>query len=81
MNEFNCNDPAFPCGFHPEGNSADQRGMSYRQWLIGQALAGACATITADAGWPAEKMARFCIARADAVIAEMSEPEEPTTLT
>jgi hypothetical protein len=32
--------PAFPVAYHPEGNSADQPGMSLRAWLAGQALAG-----------------------------------------
>jgi hypothetical protein len=29
---------AFPVGYHPEGNSADQQGMSLRDWFAGQAL-------------------------------------------
>lgn len=32
--------PAFPAGYHPEGNSADQYGMSLRDWFAGQALMG-----------------------------------------
>ena len=27
---------AFPVAYHPEGNSADQPGMSLRDWLAGQ---------------------------------------------
>lgn len=31
--------PAFPMGYHPDGNSADHEGMSLRDWFAGQALA------------------------------------------
>lgn len=31
---------AFPCGYHPDGNSADQGGMSLRDYLAGQVLVG-----------------------------------------
>ena len=29
---------AFPVGFHPEGNTADQNGMTLRDWFAGQAM-------------------------------------------
>lgn len=44
--------PAFPAGYHPEGNSADQHGMSLRDWLAGQALAGWLASYTPDEPHP-----------------------------
>lgn len=28
---------AFPCGYHRDGNSADQAGMTLRDWFAGQA--------------------------------------------
>ena len=32
--------PAFPMGYHPDGNSADHEGMSLRAWLAGKAMQG-----------------------------------------
>jgi hypothetical protein len=32
--------PAFPCGYHPEGNSADHFGMSLRDYFAAKALVG-----------------------------------------
>jgi hypothetical protein len=32
--------PAFPMGYHRDGNSADHGGMTLRDWFAGQALAG-----------------------------------------
>jgi len=29
---------AFPCGYHPEGNSADQSGMTLRDYFAAKAL-------------------------------------------
>lgn len=36
--------PAFPAGYHPEGNSADQHGMTLRDWFAGMALQGILAS-------------------------------------
>lgn len=44
MNTPNDGGPVFPCGYHPEGNSADQGGMSLRDWFAGQALQGMLAS-------------------------------------
>ena len=44
MNTPNDGDPVFPRGYHPEGNSADQGGMSLRDWFAGQALQGMLAS-------------------------------------
>jgi hypothetical protein len=54
--------PAFPCGFHPEGNSADQFGMTLRDWFAGQALAGA------ELNMPPSLTAADCYALADAML-------------
>ena len=58
--------PAFPMGFHPEGNSADTQGMSLRDWFAGQALA-----VLADPAscGEARPTARYCYEMADAFIA------------
>lgn len=34
---------AFPCGFSPEGNSADQHGMTLRAYVAAQVVKGFCA--------------------------------------
>ncbi len=39
MTKIDDGGPAFPAGYHPEGNSADQFGMTLRDWFAGQAMA------------------------------------------
>jgi hypothetical protein len=39
-NTTNDGGSAFPMGYHRDGNSADHQGMTLRDWLAGQALAG-----------------------------------------
>jgi hypothetical protein len=39
MNQpINDGGPAFPMGYHPEGNSADQFGMTLRDYFAGKAI-------------------------------------------
>jgi hypothetical protein len=40
MSETNDGGPAFLCGYHPEGNTADHAGMTLRDWFAGMALMG-----------------------------------------
>ena len=56
--------PAFPVNLNES-----QRGMSYRMWLIGQALAGACASNIPTS----EEAALYAITAADDVIKQLSE--------
>ena len=37
-NKINDGGPAFPMGYHPEGNSADQFGMTLRDYFAAAAL-------------------------------------------
>ena len=37
---INCGGAAFPMGYHPEGNSADQFGMTLRDYFAAAALQG-----------------------------------------
>ena len=62
---------AFPVGYHPEGNSADQPGMSLRDWFAGQALQGMMANpilLSADGEFRETNFA-MCYQCADAMIA------------
>ncbi len=57
--------PAFPVNLNES-----KRGMSYRMWLIGQALAGSCACENIP---DSDDAARFAIDASDAVIKQLSE--------
>lgn len=56
--------PAFAAGYHPNGNSADQSGMTLRDWFAGQAMIGMLASPNAR-NWCAEDSYVY----ADAMIA------------
>jgi hypothetical protein len=71
---------AFPCGFHPEGNSADQQGMSLRDWFAGQAMTS---FLWSDKAWRNKRLhevidvwggiAEDAYAMADAMLKERQE--------
>lgn len=61
--------PAFPCGYHPDGNSADQGGMSLRDWFAGQALVGVMASHRPGDDWPAKAAARQGVEPQDVIAA------------
>lgn len=63
-------EPAFPV--HPNGPIF--RGMSYRQWLVGMAMQGLCASER----WNERERALLAVSHADAVIAELEKEECPT---
>ena len=62
MEKINDGGPAFPCvdakGFVSEG-------MSLRDWLIGQALAGLCSNLASYEEHTKEQRAEFAIMQAD----------------
>lgn len=62
---------AFPVGFHRDGNTADQFGMSRRQWLAGLAMQGLLAHSTAGCHCTvtAKDFAKSAHDMADAMIA------------
>lgn len=69
--EYKDGGPAFPLGCYDLGlgrSTLPVRGMSLRDWLAGQALAGG-----AIVGAPADT-ARKCFAIADAMLAERRKP-------
>jgi hypothetical protein len=68
MSNKNDGGPAFPCGYHPEGNSADQQGMTLRDWFAGQALAGLCASTTHDDSPGTALLATWAYQQADAML-------------
>jgi len=59
--------PAFPTQSETLGHNP---GMTYRQWLIGQALAGTCANVGA-CSWSNAKIAEIAVEVADAALAKM----------
>ena len=62
------NQAAFPND--PCGQYGPSPGMTYRQWLIGMTLQGSIASDTGQA-LSVEKLARWSIEAADAVIAKL----------
>ena len=75
MSAINDGGPAFPMGYHPEGNSADHFGMTLRVWLAGKALQGWAAgrnhsmTEASDH----DTVAKACLQYADAIIRAAKE--------
>lgn len=43
--------PAFPCGYHRDGNSADQAGMTLRDWYKGRLLPEVYRQAVAEQWW------------------------------
>ncbi len=68
MNTPNDGGPAFPCGYHPEGNSADQGGMSLRDWFAGQALVGLLSNANGNRELLEPEWAALAYQAADAMI-------------
>ena len=63
---------AFPVGFHPQGNSADQQGMLLRDWFAGQALNGWIIKFDATVGFDAYASNAYKLA--DAMLRERAKP-------
>lgn len=59
--------PAFPMGYHRDGNSADHQGMSLRDWFAGQVIQGLL--VSAD-DWTTEGIAELAYDVADAMLKE-----------
>ena len=57
--------PAFPMGYHPEGNSADQFGMTLRDHFAGKAIQALIVR-----GWGLENASGKAYEIADAMIKE-----------
>lgn len=83
------NSPAFPMGYHRDGNSADHPGMSLREWFAGQALSAVLMDVRhgmEQGDWTgleepysnnAELIASQCCIMADALLAKLNEGETP----
>ena len=70
------NESAFPCpmgGDWPEW----ERGITTRELFAAMAMQGFCANPTMTGNTPGE-MARYSTGQADALIAELNKPKEPT---
>ena len=72
--KINDGGPAFPMGYHPDGNSADHFGMTLRDWFAGQALQGWLASFGPDQVHPVatdieNSVAKQAYQMADAMIA------------
>jgi len=59
---------AFPCGYHPEGNSADQSGMTLRDYFAAKAMQGFAADDNAAWQDGVTGMARAAYSWADAML-------------
>lgn len=64
------NPPAFPCGYHPEGNSADQPGMRLGDWFAGMALSRTIERCAAAGNVNENYVAAKAYAYSDAMLAE-----------
>jgi len=65
---INCGGAAFPMGYHPEGNSADQFGMTLRDYFAAAALQGLLASIQPNQLWSGDDVAVTCYRTADAML-------------
>lgn len=62
---------AFACGYHPEGNSADQQGMTLRDYFAAKAMQGMLANNSIDI--KANDIVHDAYYLADAMIKERSK--------
>ena len=60
--------PAFPMGYHPEGNSADHFGMTLRDYFAAAALTGYLGNPEGNSKWEILDVAQFCYRQADAML-------------
>jgi hypothetical protein len=60
--------PAFPMGYHPEGNNADHFGMTLRDYFAAAALQGCLASIQPNQLWSGDDVAVTCYRTADAML-------------
>lgn len=67
------NQDVFPVAYNGDVAYA-QRGINYRRWLIGQALAGAAAD--SELGHNSCMLAEWCIGAADAIIAKLDAEQQ-----
>ena len=63
-NKINDGGPAFPMGYHPEGNSADHFGMTIRDYFAAAALQGNLIEPTASN----DDVAKWAYSLADAML-------------
>jgi hypothetical protein len=61
--------PAFPMGYHPEGNNADHFGMSIRDYFAAAALQGLMSKVKPEAHWE-DYRAKWAYEAADAMLKE-----------
>ena len=59
MNVINDGGPAFPMGYHPEGNSADHFGMTIRDYFAAAALQGLLADNGGGGSWDSDALNAF----------------------
>jgi hypothetical protein len=59
--------PAFPMGYHPEGNNADHFGMSIRDYFAAAALQGLMSKLDPEEHW-ADYRAKWSYEAADALL-------------
>jgi hypothetical protein len=69
MDKVNDGGPAFPMGYHRDGNSADHGGMTLRDWFAGHALTGLMSNTT----MPCAPWAETAYRVADAMLAERAK--------
>jgi len=67
--------PAFPMGYHPEGNPDDQFGMSLLEHYVGCALHGLCANPNTY-NWSFDVLANSAMKQAKAALAEVLAERE-----
>jgi len=60
--------PAFPMGYHPEGNNADHFGMTIRDYFAAAALQGLLASIQPNQLWSGDDVAVTCYRTADVML-------------
>ena len=60
--------PAFPMGYHPEGNSNDHSGMTIRDYFAAAALTGYLGNPEGNSKWEISDVAQFCYSTADAML-------------
>lgn len=86
MSDTHMNDggPAFPMGYHPEGNSADHQGMSLRDWFAGNTLAAVTAPLLEAArkengsrDVALQVAAELAVDAADALLAALNKKTSP----
>ena len=60
--------PAYPMGYHPEGNSADHSGMTLRDYFAAAALQGLLGNPQSNSDWDESDVAKFCYDQANEML-------------